>query len=167
VSRGRSSSVADFGSLDERADRQELNHIDALKKAVARIETAQARLITKLELDDDPEGILFQRVRTRLSELEDERREKISTLRELEASKSETPDAEAVKLLDGLPLGESGLPSAPEDLLRQLFNALRLEVRFNNVTNQALCRVTMDEGSADRLPNTLPPRAQRSARRSA
>lgn len=88
--------LEDFGSSDERADRRELNHVDALKKAVDQIETAQARLITKLELDDDPEGILFQRVRTCLSELEDERREKISTLQELEASRSETPDAEAV-----------------------------------------------------------------------
>ena len=39
-------------------------------------------------------------------------------------------------------------------------------MRFNNVTNQALCRVTINEGSADRLPITLPPRAQSSARRS-
>jgi hypothetical protein len=88
---------------------------------------------------------------------------KISTLHELKASKSETPDAEAVDLLDGLPLGESGLLNAPEDLLRHLFDALRLEVRFNNATNQALCRVVIDEGSADRLPNAS--RDQRSTRR--
>jgi hypothetical protein len=34
-------------------------------------------------------------------------------------------------------------------------------VRFNNAMNQALCRVMIDEGSAYRLPETLPSRTQR------
>jgi hypothetical protein len=68
-------------------------------------------------LDHNPEGILFQRV------LEHERREKGGALQELEASKSEAPDEDAVDLLDRLPLGESRLISAPEDLLRKLFDA--------------------------------------------
>jgi hypothetical protein len=65
-------------------------------------------------LDDDPEGIVFQHVRTRLAELEDERREKVRTLHELEASTSQTPDSEAVDLLDGLLWEKAGSCPPPK-----------------------------------------------------
>jgi hypothetical protein len=33
----------------------------------------------------------------------------------------------------------------PEDLLRPLFEACRVEVRFNKLTNEAVCAVSLDE----------------------
>jgi hypothetical protein len=141
-----------------------VNHIAALKEELERIETAQARLITKLELDDDPEGILFQRVRSRLSELEHERREKIGTLKDVEASKSDAPDEKAVDMLDKLPLGESRLLSAPEGLLRQAFRCpeARRPVQQRNESSPVLR--DHRRGVPGPLPETLPTRSQRSAR---
>jgi hypothetical protein len=96
------------------------------------------------------EGVLFRRVRERLSELEHERLLKFKELQALEAEQLET-GPEAVELLDELPIGEGIFTSAPADVLRQLFQTFRLEVRFDKPSHRANCQVTIDEGSVASL----------------
>jgi hypothetical protein len=79
-----------------------------------------------LESDDDPEGILFRRVRERLSELEQDRTQKLDELRALDAEHLDIGPG-AIELLDELPVGEGLFASAPDDVLRQLFQTFRLE----------------------------------------
>ncbi len=43
--------------------------------------------------------------------------------------------------------GEGLLASAPDDILRQLFQTFRLEVRFDKPSHPANCRVTIDDDS--------------------
>ena len=83
-----------------------------------KLGSAQTRLVRKLEVDD-AEGILFGRVRERLSELEHERLLKFKELEALEAEDVETRPG-AVELLDELSIGEGLFASAPDDVLRQL-----------------------------------------------
>jgi hypothetical protein len=64
----------------------------------------------------------------------------------LEAEQFET-GPEALDLLDELPVGEGMLASAPDDVLRQLFQTFRLEVRFDKPSHLANCRVTIDDDS--------------------
>jgi site-specific DNA recombinase len=137
---------ADFSAIDDISDVQERDRIRSLAAALKRIESRQGRLIRKLEMDDDPEGVLFRQVRKRLAELEEERVVKLGILQELQAKDFEMQPP-PMELLDRLPLGEIALASAPAELLRLLFEACRLEVRFNRLTNEAACRVTIDEGS--------------------
>lgn len=49
----------------------------------------------------------------------------------------------SVSLLGVLPIGAYDLDALPDDLLRKLFGALRLEVPFNKIDNAALCRITL------------------------
>ena len=71
-------------------------------------------------------------------------------LEALEAEQLETGPA-AVELLDELPTGEDLFASAPDDVLRQLFQTFRLEVRFDKPSHRANCRVTIDENSVAAL----------------
>lgn len=64
-----------------------------LRRAIDKLDLAQARLIRKLESDDDTDGILFRRVRERLSELEHDRIHKLDELQALEAKRSEVGPA--------------------------------------------------------------------------
>ncbi len=52
-----------------------------------------------------------------------------------------------MELLDELPIGEALFTSAPDDVLRQLFQTFRLEVRFDKPSHRANCQVTIDEDS--------------------
>jgi hypothetical protein len=140
----------DLRSFDGEPERKRQHQMRSLRRAMEKLDSAQTRLVRKLELDDDPEGVLFRRVRERLSELEDERLLKFNELQALEAEQLET-GPEAVELLDELPIGEGLFASAPDDVLRQLFQTFRLEVRFDKPSHRANCQVTIDEGSVASL----------------
>lgn len=49
--------------------------------------------------------------------------------------------AQAVELLDRLPVGELRLEAASESILRRIFEAFRLEVAYDRRTNRAECQV--------------------------
>jgi site-specific DNA recombinase len=136
----------DLRAFDWEPERKRQRQMRSLRRAIEKLDDAQTRLVRKLEVDDDPEGILFRRVRERLSELEHERLLKIKELEPLEAEQLESVPG-AVELLDELPIGEDLLASAPDDVLRQLFQTFRLEVRFDKPSHRANCRVTIDEDS--------------------
>jgi site-specific DNA recombinase len=140
----------DQKTLDDEPLRKKRIRIASLKQAVERIEARQARQVRSLELDDDPEGILFQRVRDRLRELEHEKLQKLQELSSLEAQAFDTPP-QAVELLDELPLIDFEPSSVPEASLRRLFEAFRLEVRYDRPKNHAYCRVTLSDDSVQSL----------------
>ena len=101
-----------------------------------------------LEVEDDPGGMVFSRVRERLAELEQERRAKLDEIDGLEASPPSTRSP-ATELLERLPVVEADL--APESVLRPLFDAFRLEVRFSRPSNHCTIRVTISDDSLDSL----------------
>jgi site-specific DNA recombinase len=135
----------DLASFDGEPERKRQRQMGSLR-VIDKLDLAQARLIRKLESDDDPEGVLFRRVRERLSELEQDRIHKLDELQAREAEQFETAP-ETLELLDELPVGEGLFASAPDDVLRQLFQTFRLEVRFGKPSHLANCRVTIDGDS--------------------
>jgi hypothetical protein len=46
-------------------------------------------------------------------------------------------------LLDALPVGPLDLDRRPPDLTRALFEALRLQIHYNKITNTATCRISL------------------------
>ncbi|MGH2705780.1 MAG: recombinase family protein [Actinomycetota bacterium] len=141
----------DLQALGEGAGRQREAEIAILRRQTEEIKLREARQVQALERDDDPEGIVFRRVRDRLAELERERSDKLERLGELEAQ--EAPgDRGNPELLDELPILDGELAEAPEPLLRRLFEALRLKVAYNKTTKVARCQVTV---AADALDEVL------------
>lgn len=46
-------------------------------------------------------------------------------------------------LIEALPITKIQIDQLPEELARQLFEALRLEIHYHKHTNRATCRVTL------------------------
>jgi len=78
----------DLRAFDGEPERKRQRQMRSLRHAIKKLDNAQTRLVRKLEVDDDPEGILFRRVRERLSELEQERLLKIKELEPWKPSSS-------------------------------------------------------------------------------
>lgn len=94
--------------------------------------------------------MIFRRVRERLAELERQRLEKVEKLRALEAEAPQD-DPGDVDLLDELPIVAGGLSQAPEDILRRIFQALRLSMRYDKVAGRASCEVAISEDALDEV----------------
>ena len=140
----------DLRALEGKADRQHRSRIPSLRRAIELIEARQARQVRNLE-HDDPRGVLFRRIRDRLEELEQDRLAKLEELRSLEEEEDPGREAQAVELLEGLPVLPEGLSSAPEELLRRLFECFRLNVSYEKPTNLAHVRVSISEDTVEQV----------------
>jgi hypothetical protein len=85
-----------------------------------------------------------------MDELENERLRK---LKDLHALRGEEPDADPASpdLLEQLPVGEVNLSSAPEHVLRRMFESFRLQGPLRQGASWATCRVAIREETLDQL----------------
>lgn len=132
--------------IDGQAARDHHARIAAARRAIGDIDIRRARLVRSLEHTDDPHGDLIRDIRAPAAQLAADRAAKLAELSDLENT---APIQPAPELLDALPLGAVDLADAPVPVLHHLFEAFRLELRYNKPTNTATCRVTI-------LPETLP-----------
>jgi site-specific DNA recombinase len=141
---------ADLKRVESEVDTGARRRIKSLEKAIGQLKARQDRLVRNLELDDDTDGVTFRRIRERMDELENERLRK---LKDLHALRGEEPDADPASpdLLDQLPVGDVNLSSAPEHMLRRMFESFRLQVRYDKVASWATCRVAIREETLDQL----------------
>ncbi len=135
--------------LDEEGERKRRERLERLRKAVEKVEARQTRLVRALEEDDDPEGIMFRRIRQRVADLEGERRSKHQELCRLE--KEEDSSDQQIALLDELPIGEAKFPTKPDESLHRLFETFRLKLLYDAASNRVGCRVTIGEAALDAI----------------
>jgi hypothetical protein len=129
--------------------------VKALQRSVADLQGRQARLVRTLEERDDPGGTLFEQIARRLGGLDREQQAKLAQLR---AVLGQRPDADeqAVDLLELLPLlTPERLATAPEPLLRALFERFQLQVCYHKPQNRATIRVALSDDSLDGLLASL------------
>jgi site-specific DNA recombinase len=142
---------AALAESEQQAVRDHHEKMQALRRAVDDIETRRSRLVRNLELTDDPDGELTRDVRTRVTQLATEKKNQLATLAELEQTR---PTPHRPELLDLLPTGAPDLTRAPEPLLRAVFEAFRLEIRYDKSTNIATCRVAIAAEAIDTQQRT-------------
>jgi hypothetical protein len=111
-----------------------------LRDRLAETSTRLKRLLRSLELADDPDGELTRDVHARLAELRAEADDVTAQLRELEDSAPPVPTPE---LLDALPVVGPDLDRLPDQQARALFDAFRLEIRYDRLSDTAHCRATL------------------------
>ncbi|WP_407921529.1 recombinase family protein [Actinomadura soli] len=121
-------------ALQEHQDR-----IDAVRRVIEDIESRRRRLVQNLELMDGDTDLVND-IRTRSAELSNDRNTRITQLEQLEQAMPARPSPE---LLDLLPAGPVHLDTIPEALQRKLFEAFRLQIRYDWRTNVADCRITL------------------------
>jgi site-specific DNA recombinase len=141
---------ADLKRVECEGDRGARRRIKSLEKAIGQLEARQDRLVRTLELDDDTDGATFRRIRERMDELENERLRKLKDLHALRGEESDA-DPASPDLLDQLPVSDVNLSSAPEHVLRRMFESFRLQVRYDKVASWATCRVAIREEALDQL----------------
>lgn len=130
----RSIDTAAIRAADEHREQME-----AAQRAIADIQQRLDRLTTILEERDDPDGSVFARIQTRLTELESQHRERVATLAHLQA----TPPPGVpgpVDLLDRLPELDLDLAALPEDRFRRLLDAFGIQISYDRRTHRATYR---------------------------
>jgi hypothetical protein len=88
-----------------------------------------------------------------MDELENERLRKLKDLHALRGEESDADPASPASpdLLDQLPVGGVNLSSAPEHVLRRMFESFRLQVGYDKVASWATFRVAIREEALDQL----------------
>ncbi|MBO0885649.1 MAG: hypothetical protein J2P17_36010 [Mycobacterium sp.] len=86
------------------------------------------------------DGTLLADIRGRAAELDAERTAKLTELADLEHAR---PSPHRPELLDRLPIADIAIPQLPGQLRQRLFEAFRLEIRYNKTTNIARCQITI------------------------
>jgi site-specific DNA recombinase len=140
--------------LDQTA-RQHLQRQQAgLQRAIDDLDARKRRLVRALALndsldhDDEQATLVVDELRQNLQELDQQRHAK---LQELAALADQHDQADAVELLDALPIAADGLPELPEPVLRGLFAAFQLHVDYDRHANWATVQVTLRGDNAAEL----------------
>lgn len=127
-------------TLDADARRDHADHVAALRRAIADTDQRIKRTIRSLELVDDPDPDLLRDINERRAELRAHRQDVETQLDTAQARIHAAPNPD---LIDALPITRVEVDQLPEQLARELFEALRLEIHYDKTTNRARCRITL------------------------
>ncbi|MFD8494848.1 recombinase family protein [Amycolatopsis sp. NPDC059657] len=127
-------------TLDEAAEGERTARIQALRRAIADNQAKGKNLLRTLEVAEDVDQDFIRDVNERRAELKIQRTTLEAQLDEVEEGRRKAPNP---ALLPLLPTGEIKLGGLPDELTRQLFEALRLEIRYNHDTRLVTCRITL------------------------
>jgi site-specific DNA recombinase len=122
---------------DGSSDKRRQQEIASIRRKQDDIAARRKRLVRSLELTDDPDGDLVRDVNARLAELRVDSERLADQAAGLEGAVPE------LALLDSLPVADVDLARLPDAQARALFDAFRLEVRYDRAANVAHCQVTV------------------------
>jgi site-specific DNA recombinase len=125
---------------DDRAVFEHQQTMRAVREAIEDITARRTRLINSLEHIEEPDPVFTRDVHARAAKLSADCEAKAALLTELENNQPTRP---CPALLDLLPTGRINFETASEPMLRRLFDAFRLEIRYDRETNIASCQVTI------------------------
>ncbi|WP_084655434.1 recombinase family protein [Nocardia altamirensis] len=130
--------------VDAKAASEREKQSVTLRQGIAEAETKMKRLVRSLELVDDPDRELVRDINDRRAELRTQQTQLQARLAEIEA---EVLRVSSPGLINSLPIGYLRVEELPHGLARQLFDALRLEVRYNKTHNRLSYRITLVVGT--------------------
>ena len=141
------STSADIAAQQAAEEHQQ--QINAVRYALADIESRQKRLFKILEENDDEEGRLYQQAKQRQEELDTEHALKTAELDHLERTMP-SGGAGAIDLLDHLPETKISLLDMPADRLRPFLDAFAVQLRYDLQANSVKIQATV---SAEAVPH--------------
>ncbi|GAA1895384.1 recombinase family protein [Streptantibioticus ferralitis] len=127
-------------TLDTVQRQERAERIASLHRAIAEDNTKSKRLVRNLELVEQPDQEFIRDINERRAEL---RKHRIGLEQQLARLEDEVQQAPNPDLLSRLPITPVDLTKMPDELCRQLFEALRLEIHYDRTTNLATCRITL------------------------
>jgi site-specific DNA recombinase len=133
------------------ARNEQASKAKALRRAITDTETKSRRLIQNLELADDLDQDLIRDIRQRRAEL---RAHRTDLQRQLASVEEQAHQTHSPALLDHLPVAAVDLDGMPDDTSRRLFEALRLEIRYDPASRIARCSITLTGDTIDLVSRT-------------
>jgi site-specific DNA recombinase len=137
---------ASHTALAEAAAREHATRIKALNGAIADTDVKTSRLIRTLEITDDIDHDFISGIKQRRAELRAQREDQE---RQLDQAQQQGQDIRNPALLDHLPVSAVDLAGMPDEASRRLFEALRLEIRYDPATREARCSITLAGDTID------------------
>jgi hypothetical protein len=117
-----------------------------LYRAISDTDAKSSRLIRTLETADDLNTDFIGGIKQRRAEL---RAQKQALERQITKAQEQAQDTRNPALLDHLPVAAIDLDGMSDDQSRRLFEALRLEIRYDPATRMADCSVTLSGDTID------------------
>jgi site-specific DNA recombinase len=137
------------------ARHEQASKAQALRRAIADTDTdadADARrLIRNLELAGDLDQDFIRDIKERRAEL---RAHRGDLERQLAAAEEQAHHTDNPVLLDHLPIAAVDLDGMPDQTTRRLFEALRLEIRYDPASRIARCSITLTGDTIDAVSRT-------------
>lgn len=125
---------ADLSTVDDRAERERQAERERLQRVLADVVRRQNSVMRQAQ-DGDPDDPFTRALRTTYNELDAERTATLGAIGALDIAvdaQPAHPTAADIALLDSLPYLAANLTSAPEPLLRRLFEVMHLSVLLSN-----------------------------------
>jgi site-specific DNA recombinase len=137
---------SDQVTLAQTAQEEQARQVKALRRAIADTDAKSKRLIRNFELADDLDEEFIRDIKERRTEL---RADRAGLERRLAAAEEQVHQINNPALLDHLPVAAVDLDGMPDEISRRLFEALRLEIRYEPANRLARCSVTLSGGTID------------------
>lgn len=112
----------------------------ALRRPIADTDVKIKRVVRNFELVDEPDEDYIRDINTRRIELRAHKKQLEDRLGDLERRILHAPNPD---LIDALPITQIDVEKLPVELARALFEALRLEIHYNKITNTATFSITL------------------------
>ena len=142
---------ADQRALTQAARQEQASNVKSLRRAITDTDAKSKRLIRNLELADDLDQDFIRDIKERRAEL---RAHRTDLEQQLAAAEEQAHQAHNPTLLDHLPITAVDLDGMPDEISRRLFEALRLEIRYDPVSRIARCSVTLSGDTIDAVSRT-------------
>jgi site-specific DNA recombinase len=142
---------ASLRELDDAARHDHQRQVTAVRRAISDNEARSKRLLRNFELVEEPDQELIKDINARRAELRAERAHLNDQLADLQEQTAQAPNPE---LLARLPVTPVDLTGMPDEVSRQLFEALRLEMVYDHERHQVAARVTLTGDTIDTVSRT-------------
>lgn len=133
-------------ALDAAEQQARADTLRSPRTAITETESKSKRLLRNLELVDAPDPDFVRDINERRAESRVHKQSLTEQMAELEDQVHQAPNPD---LLSRLPVAPVDLSALPDDLSRRLFEALRLEIHYDGVANEAVCRITLTGDTID------------------
>lgn len=142
---------ASLRELDAAARHDRQQQVAAARRAISDNEARSRRLLSNFELVEEPDQELTKDINARRAELRAERARLNDQLADLQEQSARAPNP---GLLARLPVTPVDLTGMPDEVSRQLFEALRLEMTYDHEHHQVRTRVTLTGDTIDTVSRT-------------
>ncbi|WP_083896234.1 recombinase family protein [Nocardia jiangxiensis] len=138
----RDSLTADLDGIDDRAERERRFERERLQRVVADVTRRQSSVLRQAQRGDSDDPFSTA-LRSTYNDLDAEKSAALSIIAQLDATDEAGPNRPGAALLDALPYLTLNLTTAPEPLVRRLFEITQVAVRLRDDSDYVNITITL------------------------